>query len=52
LKWPESKLAAYRRNLDRLRLIARTYQHSVNSGEREMAQTAAEIVSRWGDRSP
>jgi hypothetical protein len=52
LKWPESKLAEYRRNLDRLRLIARTYQHSVNSGEREMAQTAAEIVSRWGDRSP
>jgi len=52
LKWPESKLTEYRRNLGRLRQIAVNYQHSTNSGEREMAQTASEVVARWGDRSP
>jgi hypothetical protein len=52
LKWPEAKLAEYRRNLEKLRQIAKAYQNSTNSGERELAQPAGAVVTRWGEQSP
>jgi hypothetical protein len=52
LRWPETKLAEYRLNLNRLRQMAKKYRNSANTGERELAQTANEVVDRWGDQSP
>lgn len=44
--------AEYRKNFQTLKEIARRYEGSRNSGEKELAEVAAEVVKRWGDKTP
>jgi hypothetical protein len=52
LNWSEQKLADYRKNLQRLKEIAKNHENSTNAGESEMAATAGKVVNRWGSRIP
>jgi hypothetical protein len=52
LKWPESKLSEYDKNLERLKLIAKRYATSQNAAEKEMANLAQTVIDRWGEKTP
>ena len=52
LNWDLAKRTEYRQNLDRLKTIARKYESSTNSEEREMSRLAQEVVARWGEQAP
>ncbi|MES2708097.1 MAG: hypothetical protein V4726_16005 [Verrucomicrobiota bacterium] len=49
LNWPAEKLAAYQRNLDRLKEIAARYQNSSGTTERGMFRLSDGVVKRWAD---
>ena len=52
LQWPPEKLAVYRKNLESLRTLARTYESSNNAAAREMTKLARKVVNAWGERRP
>ena len=52
LKWDLPKRTEYRQNLDRLKTIARKYESSTNSEQREMSRLAQEVVARGRERTP
>jgi hypothetical protein len=52
LNWPEEKRAVYRKNLETLRTIARSYTRNENTTAREMAELAQNVVTAWSDRAP
>ncbi len=48
-KWPAEKMQSYRDRVGRLRALAKRYENSDPSPEREMARIASLIVRKWDE---
>jgi hypothetical protein len=44
--------ADYQKNFARLKEIAREYNAAASAAEKEMAKIAADVIARWGEKSP
>ncbi len=47
--WPAEKMHSYQNRIERLRALAKRYENSKTSSEREMARIASLIVRKWDD---
>jgi hypothetical protein len=52
LKWSQSKLTEYDRNLASLKRIAAAHKNSPNTNALEMARLSEMIVNRWAGKTP